>query len=247
MARKRSQPAAVAQQGPAGNTLAARADRLRRLVRERAQRDEQAVLAQGQETRREELRETVQVSGHLAAALALLRSAGIAVSLGQDALTQLRTRVAGLRRDFSGDPGSLARPHAFDRGEYHRVLSAAREALLAAWRQYVAPPEGEGVAGVLGRYEPFRPSAGRLREVQQSLAALARSLPQRPEEIERVRDLKDRAAAVLGELNLDAALLDLLTRAQTGGYPLQDVLESPHLVEQLRLTGLLACLRIVAA
>lgn len=72
-------------------------------------------------------------------------------------------------------------------------------------------------------------------------------LPRQREDIERVRASKEQAAAVLRGLSIDAVVLDFLTRAQTGGFPLHEVLENPHLVEQLRATGLFACLRIVAA
>lgn len=246
MASKRTRSDAKAQDTATPSSLAARAERLRRLVRERAKRDEQAVVAQGLQTRREELRETVQLAARLADVLAILRSTGISASLGQTALTQLSTSAAGLRRAFADDPRSLAQPRAFESAEYQRVLSAAREGLLSAWRQHVAPPDGEGLAGVLERYEPFRKAAQRLKEVQQGLSTLARSLP-RQEDIERVRALKDRGAAVLRGLSVDAALIDLLTRALTGGYSLEELLENPPLVEQLRATGLLPCLRIVTA
>lgn len=246
MARKRSSPEAKAQAMPTANSLATRAQRLRLLVRERTQRDEQAIVAQGLETRREELRETVQVAKQLAAVLALLKGAELSVSLSQSALTQLCAGATALRRAFLDDPRSLAQPRAFDRGEYHRVLAAARETLLAAWRQHVAPPEGDGLAGVLERYEPFRAAAARLKEVQQSLSTLARTLP-RQQDLQRVRELKEQAAKVLRGLSLDAALIDFLTQAQTTGFPLHELVENQPLVEQLRLPGLLACLRIVTA
>src|SRR5262245_30575450 len=164
MARKRTRPDTKAEDTPAKDTptpksLAARAAELRRLVRERTKRDEQAVVAQGLETRREEIRETVQVAKHLAGVRELFSSAEISVSLGKSALAQLTASAAAVRRAFLDDPGSLAKPRAFDRSEYQRVLSATRDALVSAWKTHVAPPDGEGLAGVLDRYQPFRTAA----------------------------------------------------------------------------------------
>lgn len=252
MARKRTRPDTKTEDTPAKDTptpssLAARAAELRRLVGERAKRDEQAVVAQGLETRREEVRETVQVAAHLAGVRELFSSAEIGVSLGKSALAQLAASAAAVRRAFLDDPRSLAKPRAFDRGEYQRVLSATRDALVSAWRMHVAPPDGEGLAGVLERYEPFRKAALGLKEVQQALSTQARSLPQKAEDLKRVRTLKERGAAVLRGLSLDAVLIDFLTRAQTDGYGLEELLENETLVEQLRTTGLLSCLRIVTA
>jgi hypothetical protein len=251
MARKRTRPETKAEDTPAKDaptpkSLAARAAELRRLVRERVKRDEQAVMAQGLETRREEIRETVQVATHLAGVREIFSSAEISVSLGKSALAQLATSAAAVRRAFLDDPGSLAKPRAFDRAEYQRILSGARDALVSAWRTHVAPPDGEGLAGVLERYEPFRKAALRLKDVQQALSTQARSLPKK-EDLKKVRSLKERGAALLRDLALDAVLIDFLTRAQTSGYGLEELLENETLVEQLRTTGLLSCLRIVTA
>src|SRR5262249_29986313 len=160
---------------------------------------------------------TVQVAAHLACVREIFSSAEISVSLGKSALAQLATSAAAVRRAFLDDPGSLAKPRAFDRAEYQRILSGVRDALVSAWRTHVAPPEGEGLAGVLERYEPFRKAALRLKDVQQALSTQARSLP-KMEDLKKVRSLKERGAAFLRDLALGAVLIDFLTRAQTSGY-----------------------------
>ena len=82
MARKRPRANTQEQESPTLNSLAARANRLRELVRQRAQRDQQAGIAQGLQTRREELREVVQSSERLAEVLSILRAAEITVNFG---------------------------------------------------------------------------------------------------------------------------------------------------------------------
>jgi hypothetical protein len=163
------------------------------------------------------------------------------------ALSQLATKTAGLKRAFSDDPHSIAQPRAFDRTEYQRLLTTVREALFAAWQKHIGPPDGDGLAGVLERYEPLKRDAAKLREIQQGLSALARSLPRSDQEFKQVKKLKDQAAAVVRGLSLDSIIIDFLTRAQTTGYPLQDVIDNAALLQQLKRTGLFSCLKIVTA
>jgi hypothetical protein len=217
------------------------------LVEERAHQDEQAGVVQGLQTRREELREVVQSAERLTQVLGLLKSQGISLLLSHMALTQLATKTAALKRAFSDDPQSLAKPRAFDRTEYQRLLTTVRDALFAAWQKHIGPPDGDGLAGVLERYEPLKRDAAKLREIQQGLSSLARSLPRSEQEFKQVRKLKDQAAAVVRGLSLDANIIDFLTRAQTTGYPLQEVIDDAALLQQLKRTGLLTCLKIVTA
>jgi hypothetical protein len=56
--------------------------------------------------------------------------------------------------------------------------------------------------------------------------------------------LKSRRAEVIASLDLDRADLDLLTRVQTEGVPLPDLLADADRLERLRERGFLQCMRV---
>src|SRR4051794_4869706 len=109
-------------------SVGARAEELRRAVRERARRETTGTLVQGLTTRRDEILDFPEAAEELRRQRQLLRAINVRATLPAGAISRLTAGLAELRHRLALEPAALTEPNALPLQELRLVLAEAREA-----------------------------------------------------------------------------------------------------------------------
>ncbi|KYF70832.1 hypothetical protein [Sorangium cellulosum] len=234
---------------PKGGELAARAEALQFAVSTYAGLIPKAQKIKGLAVRRKTLQDLVNIVEGLAASARLVAKAtGENPAARVAGLKELCAAVAGLAKKVSRDVTEITDANALSALKTDKVFASAREALHAAWQQWVLRDfAAAGPESVLAHYPAFKAKAQDVKQLRESLDKLASRLPDTEHDIDTVLEARSRLTAALAELagpDLDADVADFLRAAATTGYSVEDLLARPALIAWIQRHGLAKTLSI---